>query len=120
VVAASSGSTSSPAFSQQGEIPSRYTCDREDVSPPLAWTDPPAGTRSFALLVDDPDAPDPKAAPCGSSRSVAGGHRYFFKLFALDTELGDLGAVTKAALERAMQGHVLGRAELVETYTRER
>ena len=51
----------SPAFSVQGEIPARFTCDGEDISPPLAWSDPPAGTRSFALIVDDPDAPDPKA-----------------------------------------------------------
>src|SRR5262249_22948769 len=49
----------SPAFS--GEIRARYTCDGEDVSPPLTWSEPPAGTRSLALIVDDPDAPDPKA-----------------------------------------------------------
>jgi Raf kinase inhibitor-like YbhB/YbcL family protein len=51
----------SSAFVHQGEIPQRYTCDGEDHSPPLAWTDVPAGTRSLALIVDDPDAPDPKA-----------------------------------------------------------
>ena len=51
----------SPAFEDKGEIPMRYTCEGEDVSPPLAWSDPPAGTRAFALVVDDPDAPDPKA-----------------------------------------------------------
>jgi Raf kinase inhibitor-like YbhB/YbcL family protein len=44
-----------------GEIPARYTCDGEDVSPPLAWNGVPEGTRSFVLIVDDPDAPDPAA-----------------------------------------------------------
>ena len=51
----------SPTFVDGGEIPVRYTCEGEDVSPPLAWSAPPAGTRSLALIVDDPDAPDPKA-----------------------------------------------------------
>ena len=52
---------SSTAFAGGGSIPSRYTCDGDDVSPPLAWGDPPRGAQSFALVVDDPDAPDPKA-----------------------------------------------------------
>ena len=51
----------STAFHDGGEIPAKYTCDGADVSPPLAWTDTPATTRSFALIVDDPDAPDPAA-----------------------------------------------------------
>jgi len=51
----------SSAFVAGGEIPSRYTCEGEDVSPPLAWSGAPPGTKSFALIVDDPDAPDPKA-----------------------------------------------------------
>jgi Raf kinase inhibitor-like YbhB/YbcL family protein len=51
----------SPAFAPGGEIPRRYTCQGEDISPPLSWSDAPAGTKSFALIVDDPDAPDPKA-----------------------------------------------------------
>ncbi len=51
----------SSAFPQQGAIPSRHTCEGDDLSPPLAWSNPPAGTRSFALIVDDPDAPDPRA-----------------------------------------------------------
>ena len=51
----------SPAFEHQGEIPSRYTCEGEDVSPALAWTGVPADARSLALIVDDPDAPDPRA-----------------------------------------------------------
>ena len=51
----------SSAFSHQGEIPREYTCDGENSSPPLAWSGIPAGTKSLALIVDDPDAPDPKA-----------------------------------------------------------
>ena len=150
----------SSAFAPGAEIPRRHTCEGEDVSPPLAWSDPPPGTQSFALIVDDPDAPDPKAPkrtwvhwvvydlpadarslvegagpslPSGAragkndfGRAEWGGpcppigrHRYFHKLYALDTRLGDLGAATKAALERAMEGHVLGRAELVGTYEKQ-
>ena len=51
----------SPAFKQDGQIPSKYTCEGEDVSPPLAWAGVPDGTKSLVLIVDDPDAPDPKA-----------------------------------------------------------
>lgn len=47
----------STAFADGGSIPAKYTCDGENVSPPLAWGEPPAGTRSFALICDDPDAP---------------------------------------------------------------
>ena len=54
-------SLASPAFTHQGEIPREYTCDGDDRSPPLRWSGEPAGTRSFALIVDDPDAPDPAA-----------------------------------------------------------
>jgi Raf kinase inhibitor-like YbhB/YbcL family protein len=52
---------SSTAFSHQGSIPPRHTCEGEDLAPPLAWSDAPSGTKSFALIVDDPDAPDPAA-----------------------------------------------------------
>ena len=145
----------SSAFSANGDIPAAYTADGDDRAPPLAWTDAPAGTKNFALIVDDPDAPDPKAPkmtwvhwvvynipagtnalpegqplPAGAREGVndwkrrgyggpeppIGRHRYFFKLYALDTELPDLGAPTKAALEKAMETHVLARAELVGTY----
>jgi len=51
----------SPAFSHGGEIPRHYTCQGDDLSPPLSWSGAPDGTKSFALIVDDPDAPDPKA-----------------------------------------------------------
>ena len=146
----------SEAFVHDGAIPTRHTCEGEDVSPSLAWTDLPNGTKSLALLMDDPDAPNPAAPkrtwvhwvlydippestglaegatdlPSGTrqglndwKRSGYGGpcppigrHRYFFKLYALDRELGDLEKPTKAALEQAMQGHVLARTELVGTY----
>lgn len=140
---------SSPAFGNHGSIPSEHTCDGDSTPPPLQWSGAPDGTRSFALIVDDPDAPDPKAPkrtfvhwvaydiPASSTRLAdghrdgvndargrgytgpcppIGRHRYFFKLYALDRELGDLGKPTKADLERAMSGHVLAKAELVGTY----
>jgi Raf kinase inhibitor-like YbhB/YbcL family protein len=145
----------SPAFDPDGEIPKSHTCDGKDVSPPLAWSEAPAGTRSLALIVDDPDAPDPAAPklvwvhwvlynlpaeprvlpggitartlPKGALEGLndwkrtgwqgpcppVGRHRYFFKLYALDTVLPDLKKPTKPALEKAMKGHVLARAELV-------
>ncbi len=146
----------SSAFAQNGAMPRRHTCDGGDVSPPLAWSGLPAGTKSLALIVEDPDAPDPaapkttwvhwvlydippdatglaegaKELPAGTlagrndwQRTGYGGpcppigrHRYFHKLYALDTLLQGLDRPTKAVLEKAMQGHILGRAELVGTY----
>jgi len=145
----------SPAFRDGGEIPKRFTCQGRDAPPELDWSGVPAGAKSLALIVDDPDAPDPAAPkrtwvhwvlydippaatglpeggalPPGTrqgtndwSRTGYGGpcppvgrHRYFFKLYALDLRLGDIGAPTKAELERAMEGHVLARAQLVGTY----
>jgi Raf kinase inhibitor-like YbhB/YbcL family protein len=145
----------SSAFSHNGEIPKRYTSQGEDLSPPLAWSGAPAGTKSFVLIVDDPDAPDPAAPkrvwvhwlvidippavtelaeglsslPPGArsgkndwNRATYGGpappigrHRYFFKLYALDRTL-ELEQPTKAQVEKAMQGHILGHGELVGTY----
>jgi Raf kinase inhibitor-like YbhB/YbcL family protein len=152
----------SPAFPDHGEIPARLTCDGKDLSPPLSWSDLPSGTRSLVLIVDDPDAPDPKApkmtwvhwvlynlppAAAGLPEGVAeaslppgtlqglndwqrtafggpcppvGRHRYFHKLYALDTVLPDLGRPTKAQVEKAMQGHILARAELIGLYQRGR
>jgi len=148
----------SSAFEPGATIPRRHTCQGEDVSPPFAWSDPPPGTRSFALIVDDPDVPDPKApvrhwvhwvvydlpagvgalaenagagalppgaragkndwgrADWGGPCPPIGRHRYFHVLHALDVELGDLHEPTRAELERAMEGHVIGRAELIGTY----
>ena len=54
-------SLNSPAFQQNGHIPSKYTCEAEDISPPLAWEGVPNGAKSLVLIIDDPDAPDPKA-----------------------------------------------------------
>ncbi len=152
----------SPAFAAGHEIPSDYTCEGADVSPALAWSGVPAGAKSLALIVDDPDAPDPAAPkmtwvhwvlynlpadskglpeavepddlPAGTrggkndwKKTGYGGpcppvgrHRYFFKLFALDAVLPDLGKPTKAELEKAMQGHVLEKAELVGLYQKMR
>lgn len=151
----------SPAFEHGGAIPKRHTCDGDDTSPSLSWSGIPEGARSLALLVDDPDAPDPKApkmiwvhwvlynmpanttelpegidieALPGSTRAgkndwqraeyggpcpPIGRHRYFFKLFALDVELPDLGQPTKVELEQAMNDHVLDVATLIGTYMRE-
>lgn len=152
----------STAFTHEGQIPTLYTCQGRDISPPLAWSGLPAGTKSLALIVDDPDAPDPKApkmtwvhwvlydippTATGLAEAVAhsalppgtgaglndwkktgyggpcppiGRHRYFFKLYALDTILGDLKQPTKAQLEKAMEGHSLGRAVLLGTYQKSR
>ncbi len=152
---------SSPAFEHGGPIPTRFTCDGADISPALDWSGAPVGTHALALIVDDPDAPDP-AAPkrvwvhwvlynlplsstglaegAGSTspgpgvrdalndwnRTGYGGpcppigrHRYFHKLFALDRELPDLGPKARRSdVERAMEGRILERAELIGTYER--
>src|SRR5215468_1244061 len=150
---------SSSAFQQNGHIPSKYTCEGEDVSQPLAWEGVPDDAKSLVLIVDDPDAPDPKAPktvwvhwvvynlpastkalpeggklPAGGAEGTndfkrlgwngpcppIGRHRYFFKLYALDTTLPDLKHPTKAQLEQAMQGHVIAKAELIGTYEKKR
>jgi Raf kinase inhibitor-like YbhB/YbcL family protein len=155
-------SITSAAFGPDGAIPARYTCEGSDVSPPLAWQGVPEAAKSLALIVDDPDAPDPAAPrmtwvhwvlynldpaaaglPEGAAMSALprgtlegvndwgrtgyggpcppiGRHRYFHKLYALDTVLSDLRRPTKAALEKAMQGHVLAQATLVGTYQKRR
>jgi len=150
----------SPAFQDHGGIPRKYTCEGADVSPPLAIEDVPAGTRSLALIVDDPDAPDPAAPkmtwvhwvlydlptettslPEGVSAAALhardglndwkrtgyggpcppiGKHRYFFKLYALDTRLGDLHRPTSAQLQSALSGHLLAETQLVGLYAKRR
>jgi Raf kinase inhibitor-like YbhB/YbcL family protein len=148
---------SSPNFTNGGAIPKKHTCDGADVSPQLTWSDPPAGTNSWALLADDPDAPvgnwnhwtiwnlptNLRSLPEGLSKNArlsdgseqgmndfhksgyngpcppAGKpHRYFFKLFALDAKLNLNSGAGKPALEGAMKGHVLAKAECMGTYKR--
>ena len=146
----------STAFTANGMIPFLYTCDGQDISPELRWDEPPAGTQSLALIVDDPDAPSgifvhwvlydlspetrhlPEAVAAtptllnggtqgkndfgqlgyGGPCPPSGVHRYFFKLYALDRELGLKSGATKAQLEAAMNGHILAAAELIGRYAR--
>jgi Raf kinase inhibitor-like YbhB/YbcL family protein len=150
----------STAFANGEAIPAQYTCQGEDISPPLEWRGVPQHTRSLALIVDDPDAPDPLAPqmtwvhwvlynlppdverlpedvtseglPPGTGEGVndwrrtgyggpcppIGRHRYFHKLYALDVVLTGLERPTKAQLVKAMQGHVIGQAELIGTFAK--
>lgn len=148
----------STAFEQGEPIPVKYSCDGEDISPSLAWGDPPAGTQSLALIMDDPDAPvgtwdhwilfnispelreleenlpitgknqDPGTifvgnnswgrADYGGPCPPSGTHRYFFKLYALDTTVSLLPGATKQELLSAMEGHILAEAELMGTFNR--
>jgi hypothetical protein len=151
----------STAFEPGGAIPVRHTCEGENVSPPLAWSDPPPGTKSFALAIADPDAPDPSAprmtwvhwvvyAIPAETRSLAEGaakalpagarsgrndwkmpgyagpcppigrHRYVHRVWALDVEPRNWGMPSLAALMDAMRSHVLGKAELVGTYEKQK
>jgi Raf kinase inhibitor-like YbhB/YbcL family protein len=148
----------STAFTEGGVIPLKYTCEGDDIAPPLEWQGVPENTQSLVLIVDDPDAPDPEAPrmtwvhwvvynlpadvrglpegataamlPVGTQQGVndwhnqayggpcppIGRHRYFHKLYALDTVLEDMQAPSKVQVEAAMQGHVIAQAELVGTY----
>ena len=146
----------SSAFEEGGLIPAKYTCDGADVSPPLQWDAVPEGTKSIALICDDPDAPmgtwvhwvlfnlpaetkelvedipADKILPDGASQGVSdfgrigyggpcppgGTHRYFFKIYALDTELGLEAGADKRQLLKAMEGHILGQGQLVGKYKR--
>jgi hypothetical protein len=147
----------STAFNNGEAIPRRFTCDGSNFSPLLAWTEPPSGTQSFALIMDDPDAPRgdwvhwvifdipaltsglpdnlppvPEmqtgarqgmndyhhfgySGPCPPKNKE---HRYFFRLYALDQRLGLMPGALKQDVERAMRGHVLGKAELMGRYER--
>jgi Raf kinase inhibitor-like YbhB/YbcL family protein len=147
----------STAFADGAAIPKKYSCEGEDLSPPLAWTGVPAGTRSLALLLDDPDAPMgtwthwvlwalppsatglPEGVPKDST--LAGGirqgknswprtgyngpcpppgkpHRYYFKLYALDTDPTLTDNTNKGTLESAIKDHILAQAQLLGTYSR--
>lgn len=148
---------SSTDFMNGAAIPARFTCDGPNISPLLSWTAPPAGTQTFVLIMDDPDAPrhtwvhwlvydipadasglpdnlPPKpeletgarqgmndfhefgyGGPCPPKGPA---HRYFFRLYALDTRLGLLPGALRPDVERAMQGHILAEVELMGLYAR--
>jgi hypothetical protein len=148
----------SPRFQNGEKIPVAYTCEGDDLPPPLHWEGEPPGTRSFALVMQDPDAPDPEqpkatwthwvlynlppnihdipesmlpeSLPTGAREALndwkrmgyggpcppVGRHRYFYRIYALDTVLPDMGHVTWKQLERALQGHILAQTELIGTY----
>jgi Raf kinase inhibitor-like YbhB/YbcL family protein len=150
------------AFAAGGAIPALFTCEGRDISPALSWTGVPESAKSLVLIVDDPDAPDPKAPkmtyvhwvlynippsaqglpeavapanlPPGTKQGTndwkrigyggpcppIGRHRYFHKLYALDSVLPDLGAATKVQVEAAMKGHVVAQDELMGTYQKQK
>ena len=157
LIAAGVFAISSPAFTEGGNIPSKFTCDagQQNPSPALAWKDAPSGTRSFVLIMDDPDVPmaggfthwvladipaATKALPegfqvgslgvsanSGFRRPGYGGpcpptgvHHYHFKLMALDIDaIGVQQGASRADVEKAMQGHVIGTAETVGLYQKQ-
>ena len=147
----------SAAFRDGEPVPVRHTCDGDDLSPPLAWTGMPVGTRTFALICDDPDAPrgtwlhwllwnlpadavelgegvPPRPElPSGARQGLNDGgdigyggpcpppgkpHRYYFRLYALDSALNLPPGVNRPELETAMEGHVLAHAFTMGTYER--
>lgn len=148
----------SDAFGNGQSIPSKYACTGRNISPALSWDDPPTGTQSFALIVDDPDAPmgtwvhwvlfnipaqarnlqedlpvtgknvDPNAIYVGKNSSgkigydgpcpPSGTHRYYFKLYALDTVINLLPGATKEQLLKEMEGHILAQGELMGTFSK--
>lgn len=139
---------SSPAFSPMGFIPQKYTCDGADINPRLDIAGIPAAAKCLALIVDDPDAPrgvwdhwivwniPPKGQiaentapgieglndfgkhPYGGPCPPGGIHRYFFKVYALDQLLNLPATTRKSGLEKAMEGHILAKGELVGKYRR--
>lgn len=151
-------SLSSSAFGTMETIPAEFTCDGKDISPPLAWSGLPSGTKSVVLICDDPDAPvgtwvhwvcynmppsstglpqnipktekipsgglqgitDFKRVGYGGPCPPSGTHRYFFKLYALDRLLDLAAGKSKKEVEQAMKGHILGEAQLIGTYARQR
>jgi len=147
----------SSQFIHEGLIPSVYTCDGKNISPPLSISGVPEGTKSFVLIMDDPDVPksirpdgvwdhwvvfnippetreisenkNPPGVPgAGTSGKLAYGgpcppdreHRYFFKLYALDTMLGLSEGAKKSEVERIMAGHIVDEALLMGRYDRKR
>jgi len=137
----------SPAFENGKPIPAKFTADGDDVSPILEWSPGPRGTVSYALIMDDPDAPrgtwvhwiawnitdtrikeDSRSLTegrnswnrvgYGGPAPPSGTHRYFFRIYALDTMLDLPDSTDVNALKKAMRGHVLAQGELMGTYSR--
>ena len=146
----------SSAFKDGGMIPKKYTCDGEEVSPPINWSGIPGNAKSIALISDDPDAPmgtwvhwvifnvpadskgfaesvpnqetlsDGARQGINSSRKIgydgpcppSGTHRYYFKVYALDTMLDLSPGATKNDLLKAMEGHILAEGQLMGRYKR--
>ena len=139
----------STAFQHNGGIPSKYTCDGDNDSPPLIINDIPKNAKSLAFICDDPDAPvgtfvhwvawniPPNTSQIpenhkflnegitdfgrrgwGGPCPPSGAHRYFFKLYALDTTLNLPQTARKKDLEIVMKGHVLAEAQLIGLYKR--
>ena len=136
------------AFEEGKYIPSKYTCDGEDVNPPLSIDQIPENAKSLALVVDDPDAPSgtwdhwvmwnivptgkiaedsaPGTVGTNSFRTQnyggpcppSGAHRYYFKIYALDSKLNLDKRSRKRELEKAMQGHILAQGQLMGLYSR--
>lgn len=148
----------SDAFVNGQSIPAKYSCTGKNISPALTWSEPPAGTQSLALIVDDPDAPmgtwvhwvlynikpdrrslqedlpvtgkniDPNAVFVGKNSSgnigydgpcpPSGTHRYYFRLYALDTTIGLLPGATRDKILEEMEGHILAQGELMGTFSK--
>jgi len=144
-------SVKSLAFENNKFIPAKYTCDRDDINPPLTIEGIPEGTKTLALIVDDPDCPtgtwdhwivwnipattskieedtvpgtegmnDFRRRSYGGPCPPSGTHRYFFKVYALDAQLDLSPTSRKRDVEKAMQGHVLAKGELIGLYRRSR
>lgn len=142
----------SSVFTDNSKILSKYTCDGENVNPPLQFLDVPKNAKSLVLIVDDPDAPsktwvhwavyniDPKTTKVdensipqdsiegmtdfgkpgyGGPCPPSGVHRYFFKLYALDTILDLPQNATKQMVEEKMKEYIIDKAELIGLYSRE-
>ncbi len=148
----------SSAFKEGGAIPRQYTCDGEDISPPLSWESGPEGTKSFVLIADDPDAPRrtfvhwvlydlpastrelpedmarDKILSNGARQGIndggdfgymgpcppSGTHHYFFKIYALNTQVNLPPGKRKADLLEVMEGHILAQGQIMSTYSRRR